>query len=117
MKLVETQTDGKIKVSDFYPVPTVVPISKAIGAIREKSYVEFTAHPHCGMATYVFIEGDKMVPINRYVNVDKFMSTMQKVYEDAKAGKTKSAKLHLVGLLRHIKFGLLRKYLLPIVKI
>jgi uncharacterized radical SAM superfamily Fe-S cluster-containing enzyme len=57
-----------------------------------------------------------MVPINRYVNVNKFMSTMQKVYEDAKAGKTKTAKLHLIGLLRHIKFGLLRKYLLPIVK-
>jgi len=41
---------------------------------------------------------------------------MQKVYEDAKKGNSKKAKFHLLGLLRHIKFGLLRKYLLPIVK-
>jgi len=116
MQKVEEQTEGAITVDDFYPVPTVVPISRAVAALKNQEYVEFTTHPHCGMATYVFIEGDKMVPINRYVNVDKFMSTMQKVYEDAKAGKTKTAKLHLVGLLRHIKFGLLRKYLLPIVK-
>ncbi len=116
MKDVEEQTEGKIKQSDFYPVPTVVPISRAVAALKNKDYVEFTTHPHCGMATYVFIEGDKMVPINRYVNVEKFISTMQKVYEDAKKGNTKKAKFHILGLLRHIKFGLLRKYLLPIVK-
>ena len=116
MKLVEEQTDGKIKVSDFYPVPTVVPISKAIGAIREKSYVEFTAHPHCGMATYAFVDGDDLIPINRYGNVDKFISTLNKVYEEASQGHMKKAKLRLVGALRHIKFGLLRKYLLPILR-
>jgi hypothetical protein len=116
MKLVETQTDGKIKVSDFYPVPTVVPISKAIGSIREKSYVEFTAHPHCGMATYAFVDGDDLIPINRYGNVDKFISTLDKVYEEASQGHMKKAKLRLVGALRHIKFGLLRKYLLPILR-
>jgi hypothetical protein len=116
MKLVETQTDGKIKVTDFYPVPTVVPISKAIGAIREKSYVEFTAHPHCGMATYAFVDGDDLIPINRYGNVDKFISTLDKIYEEASQGHMKKAKLRLVGALRHIKFGLLRKYLLPILR-
>ncbi|HDJ04866.1 MAG TPA: hypothetical protein ENF85_02580 [Candidatus Bathyarchaeota archaeon] len=45
MRLVEEQTDGKIKVSGFYPVPTVVPVSKAIGAFKGKRYVEFTAPP------------------------------------------------------------------------
>ncbi|MBT8171623.1 radical SAM protein [Candidatus Bathyarchaeota archaeon] len=116
MQKVEEQTEGTIKVDDFYPVPTVVPISRAVAALKNREYVEFTTHPHCGMATYVFIEGEKMIPINRYVNVEKFISTMQQVYEDAKKGNTKKAKLHLLGLLRHIKFGLLRKYLLPIVK-
>ena len=116
MNEVEEQTKGTIKVEDFYPVPTVVPISRAVAALKNRDYVEFTTHPHCGMATYVFIEKDKMIPINRYVNVDKFINTMQKIYEEAKKGNTKRAKLHLLGLLRHIKFGLLRKYLLPIVK-
>lgn len=116
MQKVEEQTEGKIKVSDFYPVPTVVPISRAVSVLKDKNYVEFTAHPHCGMATYVFIEGDDMIPINRYGNVDKFIKSMEKIYEEAKKGNTKKAKLRLIGTLRHIKFGLLRKYLLPILK-
>jgi len=116
MRLVEEQTDGKIKMSDFYPVPTVVPISRAIGALKDKHYVEFTTHPHCGMATYAFVEGDDLIPINRYGNVDKFIKSLEKVYEEAKKGHKRKAKLRLVGTLRHIKFGLLRKYLLPILK-
>ncbi len=116
MRAVEEQTDGKIKVSDFYPVPTVVPISKAIGALKDKRYVEFTAHPHCGMATYVFIEDGEMIPITRYGNVEKFIESMNKVYEEASKGHKSRAKMQLLSALRHIKFGLLRKYLWPIVK-
>ncbi|MFQ6064620.1 MAG: tetraether lipid synthase Tes [Candidatus Bathyarchaeia archaeon] len=116
MRGVEEQTDGKIKVSDFYPVPTVVPISKAVGALKDKRYVEFTAHPHCGMATYVFVEDGEMVPITRYGNVEKFIDSMKKVYEEASKGHGRRAKLSLLGALRHIRFGLLRKYLWPIVK-
>jgi uncharacterized radical SAM superfamily Fe-S cluster-containing enzyme len=116
MKDVEEQTEGKIKTSDFYPVPVVVPISKAVAALKNKRYVEFTAHQHCGMATYAFIENGDLIPITRYGNIDKFIGTLQKVYEDASQGKTKKAKLRLIGALRHIKFGLLRKYLLPILR-
>jgi len=116
MRLCEEQTEGKIKVSDFYPVPVVVPISRAVGALKDKRYVEFTAHPHCGMATYVFVEDGEMVPITRYGNVEKFMKTMEKVYEEAMKGHDRRAKLRLVGALRHIKFSLLRKYLLPILR-
>jgi uncharacterized radical SAM superfamily Fe-S cluster-containing enzyme len=116
MKAVEEQTDGKIKVSDFYPVPTVVPISKAIGALKDKRYVEFTAHPHCGMATYVFIEDGELVPITRYGNIEKFIGLMNNVYEEASKGHKTRAKMRLLGALRHIKFGLLRKYLWPILK-
>jgi uncharacterized radical SAM superfamily Fe-S cluster-containing enzyme len=116
MKLVEEQTDGKIKASDFFPVPSVVPISRAIGSLKGKRYVEFTTHPHCGMATYAFVEGDDIIPINRYGNVEKFIKSMEKIYEEASKGHPKKAKLRLIGSLRHIKFGLLRKYLLPILR-
>jgi uncharacterized radical SAM superfamily Fe-S cluster-containing enzyme len=116
MKAVEEQTDGKIRVSDFYPVPTVVPISKAIGALKDKRYVEFTAHPHCGMATYVFIEDGEMVPITRHGNIEKFIGSMNKVYEEASKGHKTRAKMRLLGALRHTEFGLLRKYLWPILK-
>ena len=114
MRLCEEQTDGKIKVSDFYPVPTVVPVSKAVGALQDKRYVEFTAHPHCGMATYLFIEKGDIIPITRYANVDKFVATMKKVDENASEGSKKKAKLRLLGAVRHVKFSFLRKYLLRV---
>lgn len=116
MKLCEEQTQGKIKASDFYPVPAVVPVSKAVGALRNKRYVEFTTHPHCGMATYIFVENGEIVPITHYGNVEKFLKGMQSVYEAASKGHTKRAKLRMTATLRHIKFSLLRKYIWPILK-
>ncbi len=116
MQLCEEQTEGKIKASDFYPVPVVVPVSRAAGVLKNKRYVEFTAHPHCGMATYIFVENGEIVPITHYGNIDKFVKTMEKVYEAGSKGHGRRAKLRLVGALRHIKLGLVRKYLWPIVK-
>jgi uncharacterized radical SAM superfamily Fe-S cluster-containing enzyme len=114
MHLVEEQTKGEVKVSDFYPVPAVAPFSKAVGAMQDKRYVEFTAHPHCGMATYLFVENGKITPITRYANVDKFIGSMKKVYEDASKGSKNKAKLRLVGAMRHVKFSFLRKYVLRV---
>ncbi len=114
MRLVEEQTNGDIKVSDFYPVPVVVPVSKAVGALKNKRYVEFTAHPHCGMATFVLVENGKMVPVTRYGNIEKFRNSLQKVYADAVKGSKNKAKLRLVGAARHMKFGFLRKYVLSV---
>jgi len=116
MKLVEEQTDGQIKASDFYPVPTVVPVSRAVGTMKNKRYVEFTAHPHCGMATYVFVEDGKIVPITAYGNIDKFIKAMEKAYEEASKGHDARAKMYLIGSLRHIKFDMLRKYIWPVLK-
>ncbi|MCX8149944.1 MAG: radical SAM protein [Candidatus Bathyarchaeota archaeon] len=114
MRAVEEQTKGEIKVSDFYPVPTVVPVSKAVGALQDKRYVEFTAHPHCGMATYLFVEKGKIVPITRYANVEKFSIAMKKAFGDASKGNKTRAKLRLLGAVRHVKFSFLRKYVLRV---
>jgi uncharacterized radical SAM superfamily Fe-S cluster-containing enzyme len=114
MRLVEEQTKGAIKVSDFYPVPVVVPVSKAVGALKDKRYVEFTAHPHCGMATFVMVENGNLTPVTRYGNIEKFRDSLQKVYEDTQKGSKSKAKLRLVGAARHMKFSFLRKYVLRV---
>lgn len=116
MRLCEEQTNGKIKVSDFYPVPTVVPVSRAVGALKNRRYVEFTAHPHCGMSTFIFVEDDEIVPITHYGNVNGFIRAMDGVYEEAVKGHESRAKLRLIGAMRHVKFGMLRKYVWPILK-
>lgn len=107
LRLAEEQTNGEIKVSDFYPIPVVVPVSRAVGALKGKRYQEFTNHQHCGMATMLIPEGDKFVPITRYANVEKFMSSLDKVYEDASRGSMLRAKMRLLGATRHVKLSLL----------
>ena len=44
-------------------------------------------HEHCGMATFVFVEDDKLIPITRYANIDGFMNAMSEVAELAESGK------------------------------
>ena len=107
-KLCEAQTGGQIKVSDFYPIPVVLPVSRAVGALKDKRYPEFTAHQHCGSATFIFAEGDKLTPITRHADVVKFMNSMEGVYDLAAKGSKTRAKLKMMTALRHVDFTLLQ---------
>ncbi len=73
MKLLEEQTDGEIPKESFYPVPFVVPISYFVEAWKGVPQLEFTVHPHCGAATYVFVEDGKFIPITEFMDVEGFM--------------------------------------------
>jgi uncharacterized radical SAM superfamily Fe-S cluster-containing enzyme len=116
MTCVEKQTDGRILATDFYPVPSVVPVSRAVGLLKRERYPEFTAHPHCGMATYLLLNEGKIVPINRYVDVGKMLRSMRAVTRAASRGHMFLAKLQLMKALRHVKLDFLRKYLGPVLK-
>jgi len=102
-KIVEEQTNGQIKAKDFYPIPCVVSISKLIEVLRGVPQPEFTCHPHCGSATYVFIkdtdDGHEIIPINDFVDVDKFFDLIKKATEIVKKGGTlKKPKLLKMAL-------------------
>ncbi len=83
---VEKQTDGVIRKSDFYPIPCVLPISELAEAYGGKPQIRFTAHQHCGAATYVFVTKDGLVPINRMIDVDKFFDSVEKMAEKLRRG-------------------------------
>jgi uncharacterized radical SAM superfamily Fe-S cluster-containing enzyme len=68
-KLLEQQTNGTVKESDFYACCSTVPLSRVLGPLTGKPGVEFSCHPACGVATYLFIEEDGTVnPITHYVD-------------------------------------------------
>ena len=116
-RLIEEQTDGQIKQTDFYPVPFVAPIARAIGAIRGRVYPDFSVHPCCGVGTFVFAEDDKIVPINRYINVEKFVESLSNVVKYSSGGKVGiRAKWELLKSLRHVKLGILRKLIAALYK-
>jgi uncharacterized radical SAM superfamily Fe-S cluster-containing enzyme len=116
MKAIEEQTKGMIKTSDFYPVPSVAIVSKAVGALKDRRYLEFTAHPHCGMATYLMIDKGKVKTIADMANVDAFFAGMRNVYEKASSGHKTRAYLSLLGTARHLKFSTMRMVLPVMIK-
>jgi len=85
---IEAQTQGIIKKDDFYPIPCVLPFSDLIEAYTGKPQVRFTAHPHCGAATYVFVQEDCMVPVNRMVDVESFFESIEQMTDTIKKGGT-----------------------------
>ena len=116
MRLVEEQTNGQIKRGDFLPVPTVVPFARALGALRGRTYPEFTMHEHCGMATFAFVGDGKLTPITRYADIDAFMTTMSQVEQLALAGKRVRANLKMMNGLRHLKLKVLGPLLTGVVR-
>ncbi len=110
VKLIEAQTGGQVTAADFYPVPSVVPIAQAVGALKGRRYTEFTVHEHCGVATFLFLEKGKLVPITRYADVDGFIRSMERVRDAAVKGAKTRAQLRLISAaLRHVQLGLLRQ--------
>ena len=74
IKILEEKSKGKLSLKDFYPVPSVIPISKLVSKLNKRPELEFSAHPACGMATYLFkINGD-IVPITKLVDVEGFFN-------------------------------------------
>jgi uncharacterized radical SAM superfamily Fe-S cluster-containing enzyme len=82
MAEIEKEFDGKISRDDFYPVPFVYPVSKLIEMLKGETQVEFTAHPGCGGATYIFQDdnGDPL-PVTRFIDVEALLAFINKESE------------------------------------
>ncbi|MGB9176204.1 MAG: radical SAM protein, partial [Methanoregula sp.] len=99
LERIEAQLPGILRKDDFYPVPCVLPFSDLVEAYTGKPQIRFTAHQHCGAATYVFVQEDGMVPVNRMVNVDKFFESIEQMSENLKKeGKINKYKTLLEGV-------------------
>ena len=89
LEKIEQQTGSTIRRDDFYPVPCVLPFSDLAEAYTGRPQVRFTAHQHCGAATYVFVQPDgSIVPVNRMVDVDVLLESVERMAETLKKGGT-----------------------------
>ena len=86
---IEEQTDGEISREDWYPVPFVAPISEFIEKITKRPQIALTTHYACGAATYLFKDGDKIVPITRFIKVEELMELLEKYAKEIEKGKSK----------------------------
>jgi uncharacterized radical SAM superfamily Fe-S cluster-containing enzyme len=84
--LVDKQTEGKIGTDDFYPASSIIPITDFVEAIEGENQVAFTCHPHCGTATYIFIDNDEIIPITKFLDVDRFFDLLSRSSDDIRDG-------------------------------
>jgi uncharacterized radical SAM superfamily Fe-S cluster-containing enzyme len=104
----EKQTNGKIKVNDWYPIPFVTPISDFIGAMKGEPQSTFTVHQNCGAATFLVVKdhGNGYDPITKHLDVDKFVHALSKAAEEIQKGKRTQGKLRAAASMRFISLGM-----------
>lgn len=100
LQKIEEQTEGIILKKDFYPVPCVVPISEFVEVYTGKTQIKFTAHQHCGAATYVFVKEEGIVPINRMVDVDAFFKSIEELTKRLENSSSLSKKMVAISGMR-----------------
>jgi uncharacterized radical SAM superfamily Fe-S cluster-containing enzyme len=117
MSKLEKQSDGLVKADDWFPVPVVQPISEFLSWIKNDEYVDFCAHPHCGMGTYLVIDGDEVTPITDYLNVEKTVNAFKQALKQRENGHELTAKLEAArGVIGNIKFKLFASYINDVIK-
>ncbi|MCX6815020.1 MAG: radical SAM protein [Candidatus Aenigmarchaeota archaeon] len=89
IKSIEEQTKGEVSREDFYPVPSVMPITNFVEAITKKQKYSLSTHFSCGMATYVFNDNGKMLPITRFVDVEGLFRYLDTLADDIRRGKNR----------------------------
>jgi uncharacterized radical SAM superfamily Fe-S cluster-containing enzyme len=73
------QTDF-ISKEDWFPVPVVSPISEFLSVLFGEPKLAFTPHPHCGLATYLYIdENGKVTPLPRFINVEGLFRDLHEI--------------------------------------
>ncbi len=99
---IEEQTNGEVTKEDWRPIPVAWAITHLIEAIKGKPQYDLSAHFACGMASYIFMDEGKLVPIMRFVDVDGLLEYINKLADELE-GKTKVMKsIKLIGALRKI---------------
>ncbi len=86
---IEEQTEGQISKDDWYTVPCVGAISRIISAITKRPQINFTNHFACGLATYVFLDGGKYIPIPQFIDVEGFFEYLAEKADELEKGKSK----------------------------
>lgn len=95
IKLVEEQTGGDIKQTDFYPPAFAAPVPEFIEAYTEKPQIKFSVHPCCDMATYVLVNKDgSFTPINKLFNITKLLDVLKGSTQKLLRKKGLSKKLY-----------------------
>ncbi|MEM4615750.1 MAG: radical SAM protein [Archaeoglobaceae archaeon] len=93
IKAIEEQTNGEISREDFYPMSSSLPITRFVEAFTGVPQYTFTPHFACGVVTTVFRDGEKLIPITRFVDAEGLLEYMAERAEEIKNSRFKKIKV------------------------
>ncbi len=86
---IEEQTGGQVAKEDFYPVPAIGAITEFVESLVKRPQYSLSTHFACGMATYVFENEGKMLPITRFIDVEGLFEYLKQEAEELRKGASK----------------------------
>jgi uncharacterized radical SAM superfamily Fe-S cluster-containing enzyme len=85
---VESQTQGQITTTDFFPMSVMVSPIMMMRKFMKKPWPLFSCSPQCGLVNWMYVSRNStIIPINHFVDFERFFSSIQKT---ARAVETKS---------------------------
>ncbi len=76
---VESQTQGQIKTTDFFPLSVMVSPIMIMRKFMKKPWPLFSCSPECGVVNWMYVSrSGKIIPINHFVDFEKFFGSIQK---------------------------------------
>ncbi len=93
---VQSQTNGEIQAIDMFPLGIMVSPIKIMRKFMKKPWPLFSCSPHCGIVNWVYVsKSGKMIPINHFVNFDRFFRGILKTAKNVE----KQSKFSLLATL------------------
>jgi uncharacterized radical SAM superfamily Fe-S cluster-containing enzyme len=93
---VQSQTNNEISAKDMFPLGIMVSPIKLMRKFMKKPWPLFSCSPHCGIVNWVYVsKSGKMIPINRFVNFDRFFRGILKTAKNVE----KQSKFSLLATL------------------
>jgi 7,8-dihydro-6-hydroxymethylpterin dimethyltransferase len=90
--------EGPFEKSDFFPVPSVAPISELVSIIHGEEKMTLTTHPGCGCATFAFVDSNKkMTPLTRFMDVDGFFENVETLIEKYRESRFARVRATIAG--------------------
>ncbi len=83
-------------------MPVVTPISEFLSVMSGSPQLAFTAHPHCGLATYLYVDEEgNPTPITRFLNVNGLFRELLELARESEGKRFKMPmKIKAFNLIR-----------------
>jgi uncharacterized radical SAM superfamily Fe-S cluster-containing enzyme len=83
---VQAQTGGEIETSDLFPLSVMSSPIKIMRKFMKKPWPLFSCSPHCGIVNWIYVsKRGKIIPINHFVNFDRFFQSILKTAQNAES--------------------------------